>query len=221
LTFRFQVHLRYIQRDIETVKIISPTQKDQFGRESISVKVLNVGHDTINGFNLGYTINNRSFMTEYFGNVLIPYKDTVTVTFTSKADLTKYGLYDLRLFSHENDDDYSGNDTLSINLSNMSVDEPLLVFPNPFNAELKIIINSEVTDDAVISLINNSGKLMYSINKKIINGENVITIPDIGLSPGVYYLDIRSFSINKSIPVVKLKNDVILFNHFILILNSS
>jgi len=46
----------------------------------------------INGFNLAYKINDYlSPIVQYFDNKVIPYGDSVTVSFKAMADLSKYG----------------------------------------------------------------------------------------------------------------------------------
>ena len=207
IDFSASASVRYIQRDIESVKIVSPLQTEEFGREPVSVKVFNTGADTINGFNLAYSVNNNIMpVKQHFDYKLIPFKDTVTVTFTAPADLSKYGVYNFRIFSYDNGDDYLFNDTLRIKLENTRIDEPLLVFPNPFTNQLKIVINSNVNDVVLVTLVNHSGIKLYNKEKNITTGENIIILDtDIArIPPGVYYLNLTGNSLNKSIPVLKM-----------------
>ena len=187
---------------------MSPIQNDQIGNEQISINVLNVGHDTINGFYLAYTINNLSPVTQFFEIKLLPKPDPVNVTFSIKANLSKYGIYNIKVFSYNNNDDYLSNDTLKISIENNVIDEPLLVFPNPFIDQLNIVIISPVTDIIRITLVSVSGKTLYTVNKNIIKGENVIIINDgdVRLIPSLYYLNIGSRSIKKSVPVIKIRH---------------
>ncbi len=62
----------------------------------------------------------------------MPFGDSVTVTFNTNADLSRYGVYELVIYSYNNSDDYLHNDTLRINIENTNISEPLSVFPNPF-----------------------------------------------------------------------------------------
>ena len=48
----------YIEKDLQVARIVTPFQKDKFGKETVTVKVLNLGKDPINGFNLAYMVNN-------------------------------------------------------------------------------------------------------------------------------------------------------------------
>ena len=49
--------VNYIEKDLQVARIVTPVQKDKFGKETVTVKVLNIGKDPINGFNLAYRVN--------------------------------------------------------------------------------------------------------------------------------------------------------------------
>ncbi len=70
-------------------------QKEIYGQEVVSVKVLNMGRDTLNGFNLAYSINDRMPVVQHFKTVLIPFQDSVTVDFERRADLDMSGTYNI------------------------------------------------------------------------------------------------------------------------------
>ena len=55
IDFSGSAQVNYIQRDIEVARIVSPVQKEVYGQELVSVQVLNIGSDTLNGFNLAYS----------------------------------------------------------------------------------------------------------------------------------------------------------------------
>ena len=195
----------YIQRDIEVARILSPSQKDQIGMEPVTVKVFNQGPDTINGFYLAYTVNNDIPVRQYFTNTLIPFGDSVDITFSSKADLSRYGDYDIVTYSYNNNDDYILNDTLRINIKNTDIGEPLRVGPNPFTDVLNIIINSKIQGTAYISLTNQAGKKISDMKRTIIEGENIIIINEGHLAPSVYYLKVVFPGTSRTIPVSKTK----------------
>ncbi|MCJ7449456.1 MAG: C25 family cysteine peptidase [Bacteroidales bacterium] len=197
--------VRYIQRDIEVARIVSPSQKDQLGKEPVIVKVFNQGPDTINGFYLAYTINNSIPVRQYFSNSLVPFGDSVDVTFSSEADLSLYGNYDIVTYSYDNNDDYIFNDTLQINIKNTDIEEPLLVFPNPFTDVLNIVIISKIQGTAYISLTNPAGKKISNFETPIIEGMNEIFIKDNRLVPSVYYLRVEYPGNSRTIPVIKTR----------------
>jgi hypothetical protein len=197
--------VKYIQKDLEVAKIVSPVQKDRYGYETVTVKVLNFGSDVLNGFTLAYEVNNQSSpVTEFFEDKVLPQGDTVTVSFKSKLDLSKYGLYDIKTYGTGNNDDYLNNDTLQVNLENTNILENLSVYPNPFTEQLTVFVNSDYADRLQISLTNITGVKLYNIEKNIISGDNTIVISGLRLLPSLYYLNIRGATINKTIPVIKI-----------------
>ena len=42
----------------------------------------------MNGFNLAYSINNHFPVEQYFDNQVIPFGDSVTVSFKTRADMS-------------------------------------------------------------------------------------------------------------------------------------
>jgi hypothetical protein len=150
--------LTYIQRDLQVARVVVPSDNGQYGLENIGVKVLNVGKDTLNGFNLEYQINdNYPAVEQYFNTKVIPYGDTVTVSFLVKADLSKYGIYKIVTYGFNNRDDYPFNDTITAKIENTKINETLSVFPNPFGNNLTINVNSPVDDKIEVSISNVSG----------------------------------------------------------------
>jgi hypothetical protein len=197
--------ITYIQRDLQIARVVVPSNNEQYGLENIGVKVLNVGKDTLNGFNLAYQINdNYPAVEQYFDDKVIPYGDTVTVSFKAKADLSKYGIYKIVTYGFNNRDDYLFNDTLAAKIENTKINETLTVFPNPFGNNLTINVNSPVDDKIEVSISNVSGIKLYEIEKDIISGTNSFTISDFRLVPSLYYLNIRGTTLNKTVPILKI-----------------
>jgi hypothetical protein len=199
--------VRYVRRDLVVAKLVTPFQEEKIGKEDVSLKVLNQGPDTIRGFNLAFKINNIAPVKEYFKNLLVPFGDSVTVTFSTKADFSRYGIYNMAVYGFGNADDYPLNDTLKIKLENTIPDEPLLVFPNPFTSELKIIINSDIAGTASFALYTSTGKKVLESEKPVNKGLNEITMNANKLVPAVYYLRIDFPGVSRSVPVVKARDD--------------
>jgi len=195
----------YIQVDMVTGRIINPIQKDKIGKEPVTVRVLNAGPWVIDGFNLAYSINDGIPVRQHFNDKLMPLGDSVTVTFNTYADLSRYGVYELVTYSYNNSDDYLHNDTLRINIENTKISEPLSVFPNPFENELNIVINSEIDATARISLVNAAGKKIIDFEKVIQPGTNEAIIRNNSLAPAVYYLKVEYTGWSKIIPVIKAR----------------
>lgn len=205
IDFAVNGYVSYIQKDLNVTKLSEPVEKEKFGKETISVKVINEGKDVLNGFNLAYSVNGKLPVKQTFTNQLQPDGDTVTVSFSVPADLTKYGIYDILVYGYDNKDDYLKNDTVKLKVENTKLNETLSVFPNPIANKFTIYINSQLAEKLRISLTNVSGRKIYDFEKSVLVGKNTILFPDIHLAPAVYYLNIRGAVINKTIPVLKVK----------------
>ncbi len=205
IDFSGSVKVDYIQKDLETARIISPVQKEIYGQEVVSVKVLNTGRDTLNGFNLGYSINDKMPVVQHFNNQLLPFRDSVTVEFERRADLDLSGTYNITVFGYENGDDYPLNDTLVVSILNAEIEESVTIFPNPFSDHLNIIINSKDDRKVRVILSNVAGIKVYSADEQLTEGENQILINTFRLSPALYILNINGGTFSKAYPLIKLK----------------
>jgi hypothetical protein len=196
--------VRYITKDLNVARIEIPAKKENYGQELVTVKVLNTGKDVINGFNLTFRVNGKSGTREYFDNKILPNGDTVAVTFKGKADLSKYGIYDIVAFGSDNNDDYLLNDTASVKLENTHITESLSVFPNPFSDHLSVVVNSQVEDVISISVTSMSGMNPVMIEKTVVAGQNTFNLNDLNLSPGVYILKVRGRVIEKTVSILRI-----------------
>ncbi|MBK8882482.1 MAG: T9SS type A sorting domain-containing protein [Bacteroidales bacterium] len=196
----------YIEKDLQVARIVTPIQKDRYGKETVTIKVLNIGKDPINGFNLAYRVNDiGSPVRQTFNNVIMPWSDSVTVSFSSRADLSRYGAYNLTAYAYDNNDDYLSNDTLQVYLENHQVNDSLSVYPNPFTNQFSLYVQSANDDYLKISVINNTGTKFYEFERSVIPGMNTIIISDLKLPPAIYYLKISGSTIDRVIPVVRLR----------------
>ncbi len=197
--------VNYIRKDLVVSKIVSPVQKDKYGLETITVNVLNIGRDTLKGFNLAYIINDQfPAKKQFFENQVIPEGDTVTVSFKLIPDLKKYGIYKIVAYGFNNNDDYINNDTAHVSIENTMIADILSVFPNPIKDQFTIFINSQAKDVVRITITGVSGVKLYEIEKEILSGKNQVIISDAKLLPGLYYLNIHGATINNSVPIMKI-----------------
>jgi hypothetical protein len=205
IDFTGSASVKYIQKDLQVARIVTPVQKDRFGQGTVSVRVLNTGKDTLNGFNLAYEINNRvTAVKEAFQNRIYPMSDSLTISFKTKTDLSKLGKYDLMVYGYENNDDYLLNDTLRVGINNTETNDSLIIYPNPFVSHFTIFINSRTTEHLHISINNLSGVKLFDIQKEIFAGKNTIAISVPGLLPSLYYLNLQGNVINKTVRILKL-----------------
>jgi hypothetical protein len=197
--------VQYIQRDLEVARIVNPVQKTSYELEPVTVRLLNPGKDTLNGFNLAYTINGNIPVRQNFSTVLYPYQDSATVTFDKRADLDLNGMYKIQVFAYGNDDDYLANDTLDLSIENTELNEIIKAYPNPFTDRINILITANNPDKIRISLTNAIGKTLVSINRDIIAGENVIVLETPKFGSSMYLLTVSGFQLYKVIPLIKVR----------------
>jgi hypothetical protein len=196
----------YIENDIQVARIVSPVQKSKLGREAVILKVLNLGTKQLNSFSLAYYVNDPgSLVKQTFENVLVPFGDSLSVTFTSRADLSRYGTYDIVAFACDNKDDYLANDTLRIHIENDQLNDSVTIYPNPYTEYFTLLIQASGDDRLDISIVNNSGATVFDSYKYVTTGMNTILFPDLRLSPGIYYIKIKGLKINKTMTIVNLR----------------
>ena len=196
----------YIEKDLQVARIVAPVQKNKFGKETVSVKVLNLGREPVNEFNLGYYVNDMgTLVTQTFNNAIMPFGDSVTVSFKTKADLSRYGNYDLVAYSFDNSDDYLANDTLTVHLENHHLNDSVTVYPNPYYDNFSLFIQTSDEDKLYISVVNNAGSTVYMTQKYVTAGMNTIEFSDLRLSPGIYYLKVKGIYIARTIVIINLK----------------
>jgi hypothetical protein len=196
----------YIQKDLQLARIVTPVQKDKLGQEIVTIKVLNIGEEPINGFNMAYMVNDQlSPVKQTFENIVLPYGDSVTVSFNTRADLSKHGAFNIIAYGYDNNDDYLLNDTLQIYLENNNLNDSIIVYPNPFRDQLTLHVQSRYDDNLTLSIFNNTGVKIYQTEKSVTSGMNTIQLFDLSLTPAIYFLKIQGLIIDKIIPVVKMK----------------
>lgn len=197
--------VNYIRKDLHVARIVTPFEKNHVGQALLRVKLLNTGKDTIDGFNLAFSVDNKLPVRQFFDEIILPGKDSVEITFKTKADLSKYGIYKLAVFGYNNGDDYPGNDTLNIEIENTTINEALILYPNPVVKDFTVFVNSRNPDRITMTITNAAGKIMYSTERDITSGGNAISMTGVQLSPATYYLNIRGTMIRKTVPFIKIK----------------
>ena len=76
----------------------------------------------------------------------------------------------------------------------------ILIYPNPVSSEFTIVIpNLDVDEFASLMLYDQSGRLIYQIEKATMS--NIINLAD--QSPGVYFLNIHIGDINVQWKIIK------------------
>jgi hypothetical protein len=196
--------------DLKTGKIVTPQPNKSYAHEPITAQIFNYGTDTVKGFNLAYRINELTPISEHFVKTIVP-GDSITIAFTSPADLAGNGTYNIMVYGFNNNDSYANNDTARIALVNtaiISVDNPdnrLQIMPNPFTRSFRIKIDSNAGDEVMITIYDQTGKTVFEISDNIIAGENILTVKPENLPAGYYTLKLKGKSILKAARIIKIQ----------------
>ncbi len=76
-------------------------------------------------------------------------------------------------------------------------------YPNPFTDIISVEIESAVSEDAEISVVNLNGQVVYMMNKHLSAGQNSFEINADNYVPGVYFIRINGSEINETLKMVK------------------
>ena len=87
------------------------TQKGLSDTEDIAMKVINMGNNTISGFDLFYSINNGLPIQETYNGSIEP-GDSVIYGFLQKADFTEGGIYNIDSWVFLDNDSHNFNDSI-------------------------------------------------------------------------------------------------------------
>jgi hypothetical protein len=169
------------------------------------VKLLNTGRDTIKGFNLAWTVNGLWPVREDFNEILLPGNDTSEVTFKTRIDLSRYGVYDVKVYGTGNDDDFIFNDTTRVTIENITISEKLTVYPNPFSSWFSIFIRSDLSENVGISISDSGGRIVYTTRRDVMEGYNTLEFNNIRLTPGIYYISITGTGYTNTIKLMNLR----------------
>lgn len=76
-----------------------------------------------------------------------------------------------------------------------------MVYPNPANDDVTIAVNSVVTEDVNMDLIDITGKSLQTSLQSLIKGNNNIRLDVSSLAEGLYFIRLKGTSINESLRI--------------------
>lgn len=115
-------------------------------------------------------------------------------SFTDLSSGNSENLY-YRLSSFDFDGSLSMRKVIVVDCKNQSaLSNGISVYPNPFDADLNIVIEDARDGDVVIEAYNTLGQPVYKTNRKIQSGFNHLTLDIRHLAAGVYHLSIKTSS---------------------------
>lgn len=105
--------------DLELTALTAPLSMPGLGSaETIVANITNVGLNDESGFNVSYQIDGGSIVTQPFAGTILS-GESVDFSFTTTADLSALGDYDIKLWTSLASDEWLPNDTLSTVISNL------------------------------------------------------------------------------------------------------
>jgi hypothetical protein len=203
IDFANSTPVKYIRKDLMVKSIVTPVEKNYIGLGTIKVKLMNVGKDAINGFNLAFRTDKSQIVAQHFNEVI---RDSIEVSFKSKADLSHLGKFNIYVYGFNNGDDYLENDTARIEIENDEIYHSMTIYPNPVIEDIKLFLSSINDDNVTLTITGPAGSEIYKTKRAIFRGGNTLIITGLRLFPAVYYLNIRGSTINKTIPFIKSDN---------------
>ncbi|MBC8485601.1 MAG: hypothetical protein H8D45_06130 [Bacteroidetes bacterium] len=100
--------------DIYVNDIISPVSGEGLtDQETVNIDIYNVGSENVSNFPVSYTINGGTPVTEIIMETLNSF-DVMNYSFTTKADLSVVGTYEIVAYTSLANDEVPGNDSFTI-----------------------------------------------------------------------------------------------------------
>jgi hypothetical protein len=123
-----------------------------------------------------------------------------------------YGLYDVTLVawdSHGCSDTITKSQFINVSIGIIELDKNINItgYPNPFSDETNIKIETDINEDAVYTLVNALGQIVYQNKISLASSETIININSsaLNLAPGSYYFTIISENIQGGVRLTLIK----------------
>ncbi|WP_070136948.1 GEVED domain-containing protein [Crocinitomix algicola] len=178
--FSFKLASDYLH-DVGITALLSPEDGTLTDSEEIEVNVTNFGLSDENDFAISYQINDGAIITETYESGPLIAGESTSFSFSTLADLSEEGTYDINIWTDLDTDEFNGNDTLKTTITHQ------------FSNDLGVIaINSPTTgtglmDETIQISIENFGAesqtgftVGYILNEELPVEETV----DASIAPG-------------------------------------
>jgi Zinc carboxypeptidase/Secretion system C-terminal sorting domain len=121
----------------------------------------------------------------------------------------KEGIYDLEIYADgywtKHIDAYQVEDYFTQNLFIELMSDEIITYPNPFENDLNIFLNSDTDDKLFVKIWALNGSVVYENYYSLTQGENQINIIPRLQSNGLYILELRDKVFTKKIKIVHQK----------------
>ena len=125
---RFALYGEAYDNDLAMLAILSPVSGTLTSTETVTVKIKNQGLNTQTGFDVAYAINGGSWVTENVGALELGSEEVAEYTFTTTADLSETGPYNLAAKTMLTGDEQPANNEIEIDLVNYGEIHPMVNF---------------------------------------------------------------------------------------------
>ncbi len=148
-----------LNNDVEMVQLISPfeggvTSCTDSENTRVSLRIANLGLESVSNIDLNYQINNEPVVTESFTTDLITGEED-NFTFTTLADLSGLESYEIAIWASLSNDENFFNDTLREN-SRIFQTEVVSTFPLNENFQDFTLCSAGITCEAIVCNLDNS-----------------------------------------------------------------
>jgi hypothetical protein len=103
----------------------------------------------------------------------------------------------------DNDGKFEYSQVVTIE-NNNDLSTAIVTYPNPFSDKLSIDINGANAGNAIIQVMDISGRLIMSFDKTIVDGNQTLTLDGLApLSQGVYFVRVSASGLNHVTKLIK------------------
>ena len=126
LNLRFALYGDAYNNDLAAYMLVNPENGQLTNQETITIKIKNEGKLTQTGFDVAYAVNGGSWITENVGALSVGQDEIAEYTFTTKADLSATGFFDISFKTLLPGDEQLANDEMTKQVVNYGVIYPMV-----------------------------------------------------------------------------------------------
>ena len=171
----------------------------QYHNEPVTVEITNLGRDTLSSVDLTYILNDNSPISEVFYQEIVP-GDTITLSFSSTADLAEPGNYYIDIFPTTGDE-YAINDTARGMF--ISYNYLIQVGPNPFSARISFISQGHF-ENIRVEIYSMAGVLVHEEKFEQFLAGEMVTMSLPYIPKGMYIVKVHTAYGIKTYKIIKI-----------------
>jgi hypothetical protein len=176
----------FMNDDVSMEKVVEPIAGTRLSaNQSISVQVKNRNPSaTITNVPVSYKVNSKPAVTENIPSIAPG--ATVNYTFTQTADLSDFIQYTIEAWAHYSTDTFPANDTVITIITNISVNDDLIITVKPNPVTHGVLFISSTANCSRIDLRDVTGRLVKTAS---VNGMQT-QLPVHDVARGMYFVTV-------------------------------